>query len=196
MKTLPSTLLIFLVLSIMPLAGCKTAEAPHDNASKSAPETSSNPVQADNSNQSTQTAKADQEPNPSPEGGAPASKPGSPAQLIGIYESTEVQSGGVVTLLSQLKTMFLFSADGSYSRESKVKGKPYHSDSGTFRIEPPDKLILNIQVTGLKAQRKIQSPPLTKTHRFSLSSDGDQLTLISADGKTALFRRVSKPKTT
>lgn len=196
MKRVLSTSLIFLVSSLVLLAGCKTAEAPHDNSSKSAPVTSTKPVQPDNSNQSTQTANADHERNPSPEGGASATKPGSPAQLIGIYESTEVQSGGVVTLLSQLKTMFLFSSDGTYSRESKVKGKPYHSDSGSYRIEPPDKLILSIQVTGLKAQRKIQSPPLTKTHRFSLSSDGDQLTLTSDNGKTAIFRRVSKPKTT
>jgi hypothetical protein len=190
----PCTSLIVLVLSLILLAGCKTAEAPPDNSSKSAPVTSSNPVRADNSNQSNQTANTGSESKPPPEGGASANKPGSPAQLVGIYESTEVQSGGVVTLLSQLKTMFLFSADGSYSRESKVKGEPYHSDSGTFRIEAPDKLILSIQVTGLKAQRKIESPPLTKTHRFSLSPDGDQLTLMSDNGKTAIFRRVSKPK--
>lgn len=195
MKKAPSTSLLVLVLTLILLAGCKTAEAPHDNSSKSAPVTASNPVQADNSSQSTQTANTNSESKPPPEGGASANKPGLPAQLIGVYESSEVQSGGVVTLLSQLKTMFLFSADGSYSRESKVKGNPYHFDSGTYRIEAPDKLILSIQVTGLKAQRKIQSPPLTKTHRFSLSSDGDQLTLTSDNGKTAIFRRVSKPKT-
>ena len=88
----------------------------------------------------------------------------------------------------------MFSADGTYSRVSEVKGNPYHADSGTFRVDRPDKLVLTIQVTGLKGKRKIQSPPLTKTHQFSLSPDGEELKLTSAKGSVGIFRRVSKPK--
>ncbi len=67
--------------------------------------------------------------------------------------------------------------------------------SGTFRVEPPDKLVLTIQVTGLKAKRQIQNPPLSKTHTFSLSPDGDELRFTSAKGSVGIFQRVAKPKT-
>ena len=122
-------------------------------------------------------------------------KPSGPPALLGIYESREVQDKGVVTLMSQLKTLWRFSSDGTYSRVSEVKGKPYHADSGTFRIEAPDKLVLTIQVTGLKSQQKIQNPSLSKTHKFSLSPDGEELRLTSEKGSVGIFRRVTKPKT-
>lgn len=196
MKSVQSTSSILLALSIILLAGCKSVETPSNSAANSAQVTSSNSRSADNSNQSAQTASANRDGNPSKEGRASANaKPNSPPQLIGAYESREVQSEGVVTLMSKLKTLFRFRADGTYARESQVKGKVYHADSGTFRIEAPNKLILTIQITGLKMQRKVQSPPATKTHIFSLSSDGDELKLTSDKGKTAIFRRVSKTKT-
>ncbi len=187
---------ILLVLAILILAGCKSAETPSNSGAKAAPATSSNSSQADNSNQSSQTATASTGGSSSKESTESANaKPSAPPQLLGTYESREVESEGVVTMISQLKIMFVFSADGSYARESQVNGKAYHADSGSFRIQPPDKLILSIQVTGLKTQRKMQSPPLTKTHVFTLSSDGNELKMTSDKGKTAIFRRVSKPKT-
>jgi len=87
----------------------------------------------------------------------------------------------------------MFSADGNYSRVSQVNGKTYHSDSGAFRLEPPDKLVLSIQVTGQKTSRKIQTPALEKTHKYSLSPDGDELRLTSEKGTVGVFQRVSKP---
>jgi hypothetical protein len=113
--------------------------------------------------------------------------------LIGTYESREVEKEGVVTVISKLRTVWMFAADGNYSRVSQVNGKTYHSDSGVFRIEAPDKLVLTIQVTGLKANRKIQSPAVVKTHKYSLSPDGDELRLISDKGAVGIFQRVSKP---
>ena len=83
----------------------------------------------------------------------------------------------------------MFSADGNYSRVSQVNGKTYHSDSGAFRLEPPDKLVLSIQVTGQKTSRKIQTPALEKTHKYSLSPDGDELRLTSEKGTTDGPRR-------
>jgi hypothetical protein len=186
MKRARSILSILLVLPMLLLAGCKTGEAPSNTAAKPAP--------ADNSNQA--ASSAGRNTNSSKEGDAStAAKPAGPAQLIGTYESREVHDQGVVTLITQLKTLWMFSSDGTYSRVSEVKGRPYHADSGTFRIEPPDKLVLTIQVTGLKTKRQIQSPPLSKTHTFSLSPDGEELRLTSAKGSIGIFQRVTKPKT-
>jgi len=174
------------------LGGCKSRE-PASNSSATASSKASTPI---NSNQAGQASDANR--GASAGNGTESSasaKPGAPAELLGTYESREVHDKGVITLISQLKTLWMFSSDGAYSRVSQVKGKTYHADSGTFRIDPPDKLVLTIQVTGLKAQRKIQNPPLSKTHIFSLSPDGEELRLTSEKGTVGIFRRVAKPKT-
>ena len=174
---------ISLVLMLL-LAACK-AEQPASNSAL-------NPAAPANSNQPAESA--DGNANSSKPVESPAAvKPTGPAQLLGTYESREVHDQGVVTLISQLKTSWLFSADGTYQRLSVVKGKPYHADSGTFRVDPPDNLVLTIQVTGLKGKRKIQNPPLTKTHKFSLFRNGDELRLTSAKGSIGIFERVAKP---
>jgi len=183
MKRTRSILSILLVLLMLLLIGCKAGENAPDTATKQAASGNSN------------TATTDNKTTASKQGDAPAPpSPAGPAQLIGTYEAREVHDRGVVTLISQLKTLWMFTADGTYSRVSEVKGKPYHADSGTFRIEPPDKLVLTIQVTGLKANRKIQSPPLSKTHKFSLSPDGAELRLTSEKGSVGIFERVAQPK--
>jgi hypothetical protein len=183
MKRAHSTLSIVLGLSMLLLAGCKAGETASNSAAKPAP--------ADNSNKS--AAIADRNTNSSKLGDASANaKPGAPPQLIGTYEAREIQDKGVVTLMSQIKTVISFSADGTFSRASLAEGKIYHSDSGLFRIEPPDKLVLTIQVS----KKTIQTPPSQIRHTFSLSPDGDELKLTSEKkGSTAIFRRVSKPKT-
>jgi len=182
-----SSILLGLFLAL--LAGCKAGETPATNAAKSVTPGSSN-SNAANTNRPDPTANA----NATKEGVASNPKSGGPAELIGTYESREVEDKGVVTLITQLKTYWRFLTDGTYTRVSEVKGKPYHADSGTFRIEPPDKLVLTIEVTGLKTKRKIQTPPLSKTHKFSLSPDGDELRLTSDKGSVGIFRRVAKPK--
>lgn len=179
------SLSILLLLLLVLLGGCRSGEPASNAAAKSTP--------ADNSNQTVSSAAGNT--NASTRGSTNATATASePAQLLGTYESREVVDQGVVTLISQLRTLWMFSADGTYSRVSEVKGNPYHADSGTFRVDRPDKLVLTIQVTGLKGKRKIQSPPLTKTHQFSLSPDGEELKLTSAKGSVGIFRRVSKPK--
>lgn len=174
------------------MAGCKSREAASNNPAP--PAASSNTNSANNADPPAQQANANRDPGKGADAAANA-KAGGPAELLGTYESREVEDNGVITLISQLRTLWLFAADGTYSRVSQVKGKTYHADSGTFRIEAPNKLVLTIQVTGLKTQRKIQSPPLSKTHIFSLSPDGEELRLTSEKGSVGIFRRVAKPKT-
>lgn len=193
MKRAHASLILF-VATLLMLGGCKAPETASNNSAPPPPAASPNTTA--NANQSAQTANANRSANPGKEADASANaKPSGPAQPLGTYESREVQDKGVITLISQLRTLWLFASDGTYSRVSQVKGKTYHADSGTFRIEPPDKLVLTIQVTGLKTQQKIQSPPLSKTHIFSLSPDGEELRLTSEKGSVGIFRRVAKPKT-
>lgn len=186
MKSPRSILSILVAMSMLLLAGCKAAEPASNTAVKPSP--------ADNSNKDAASTERNANSSKQSELSA-AAKPAGPAQLIGTYESREVHSEGVVTLISQLKTLWVFSADGQYSRVSQVKGRPYHADAGMFRIEAPDKLLLTIQVTGPRTNRHIQNPPLSATHTFSLSADGDELRLTSDKGSVAIFERVAKPKT-
>jgi hypothetical protein len=117
------------------------------------------------------------------------------SQLLGEYEMREIRDRGVVTMVSAIKTKIFFMADGSYSRVSKRDGRTYHSDSGRFRIESPDKLVLSIQLSGQGANQTIQNPAIEKTHKFNLSPDGDELKLTSDKGSVAVYHRLSKPKT-
>jgi hypothetical protein len=185
MKRRRSILSISLVLLMLLVAGCKAGETASNTAPKAA---------ADNSNQA--ASSPDRNTNSSqPGASSTAANPSGPAQLIGTYESREVHDKGVVTVISQLKTLWMFAADGTYSRVSQVKGDPYHADSGRFRVESPDKLVLTIQVTGLKIKRRMHNPPLSKTHKFSLSPDGQELKLTSEKGSVGIFQRVAKPNT-
>jgi len=198
MKKTSTILILFIVVLLASQAGCKSGQTASSNpanqpASKPANKPSAEaPAAATNANQSQPATP----PSSSAATGVPTGpadpKPGGKAELLGTYESREVQDKGVVTVISQLRTLWMFSSDGTYSRVSEVKGKPYHADSGTFRTAPPDKLILSIQMTGLKQQRKIQNPPLSKTHKFELSDDGEELRLTSDKGSVGIFRRVSK----
>jgi hypothetical protein len=177
---------VLFLLPILLVAGCGGGES----ASKSA----ATPAASANSNQAVPSTDSNTN-SSNPSGASASANSNGPSQLVGSYESREVHDQGVVTLITQLKTSWIFSADGTYQRLSQVKGATYHADSGTFRIEPPDNLVLAIQVTGQKAKRKIQNPPISKTHKFSLSPDGDELRLTSAKGSVAIFERIAKPKT-
>lgn len=110
------------------------------------------------------------------------------SKLFGTYAMSEVHSGGVVNMISQLKTQITFLADGTYSRISMRKGNVYHSDAGDFRVEGNDHLVLLIKF----AKQKVYNPPLERRHSFSLSRDGEELKMTSDDGKVAVFRKVRK----
>lgn len=174
---------IVFCLAILLLVACNKAGSAANNSAQ--------PPVASNSNQA--ASNADANTNSSRAGDSTAAKHAEPARLLGTYESREVHNEGVVTLMSQLKTFWKFAEDGTYQRQSEVKGRPYHADAGKYRIEPPDKLILSIEISGLKSGRKMQNPPLIKTHTFSLSPDGNELRLTSSKGSVGIFERVAKP---
>jgi hypothetical protein len=193
MKKISTISLLFIIASLFSQVACKAGETASTNPSNKPAPAPTPAVSNSNQPEPAPTADAKAAPSGAPVGPADP-KPSGKGELLGTYESREVQDKGVVTVISQLRTLWMFSSDGSYSRVSEVKGKPYHADSGSFRIEPPDKLILSIQVTGLKTQRKMQNPPLSKTHKFELSADGEELRLTSDKGSVGIFRRVSRPK--
>ena len=178
------------------LTGCKSTETASGNEARSAPPASSNAGSSDNSNRSTQAeARNDNSAvATSKDVSAPQEKADSSPQLVGTYEAREIQEKGIVTLVSKIKTVISFSPEGTYSRVSQAGGQTYHSDSGLFRIEKPDKLVLTIQLSREKSIPKIQSPPLRRIHIFSLSPDGEELKLTSGKGTVAVFRRIAKPK--
>jgi len=175
-------ILIFTIAVTSIVWGCKSgggASSSNASSSTTANKNQTPAVAQTNSNSSSGSATEQ------------TTKPSEPAQLIGTYQAREIQEkGGVITLMSKIKTLISFSADGTFARASRAEGKTYHTDSGLFRIEPPDKLVLTIQVS----KKEIQKPPVVKTHTYSLSPDGDQLKLTNDKGSTAIFQRVGKPK--
>lgn len=200
MKITRVTLSVVLPMFMFLLNGCRAGETTSDSgsgANRSAVANTNAAVATanakDNSNQSVPAADSNR--NAGETAGTPSdsanAKPTS--QLIGSYESREVHSQGVVTMISKLHTTLRFYADGTYARISTVNGKTYHSDSGRFRTQPPDQLVLTILVTGIRANQKIQNPPLQKTHKYSLSPDGDELRLTSDKGSVGIFQRVTRP---
>jgi len=118
-----------------------------------------------------------------------AKAPDAAPKLAGAYVMTEVHDKGVVNIISELKTVIYFSGDGTYTRSSSKKDLVYHTDSGSYRVEGEDKLVLTIQMSKTGSDRKIHTTPITKAHKFTLSSNGEELRMISDDGKVALFRR-------
>lgn len=114
-----------------------------------------------------------------------------PPNLLGAYIMSEIHHNGQVTMVPlEFSTEFTFLADGAYTRQSKRGGKVIHNDTGHFSVEGKDQLVLKIELS----DNKIQIPPVEKTHTIVLSPDGDELTMKSKDGKAALFRRKSAPK--
>lgn len=111
-----------------------------------------------------------------------------PPNLLGPYILSEVEHNGQVTMIRpENSTVFTFFANGAYTRESKIGGKVTHTDTGRFSVEKKDQLVLKIEMS----DNKIQVPPVEKTHTVVLSSDGEELTMKSKEGKAALFRRKS-----
>jgi hypothetical protein len=181
MNTIKKLILIFTIAVTSAVGGCKSGGgATSSNASSSTTANKNQTPAVAETNSNSSSGSATQQ----------TTKPSEPAQLIGTYQAREIQDKGVVTLMSKIKTLISFSADGTFARASRTEGKTYHTDSGLFRIEPPDKLVLTIQIS----KKEIQNPPVVKKHTYSLSPDGDQLTLTNDKGSTAIFQRVGKPK--
>ncbi|HWN97874.1 MAG TPA: hypothetical protein VNS63_01235 [Blastocatellia bacterium] len=177
--------LIILLLATLVAASCN----------KPTSATNEKPATPINSNASPPAASPTQsEVSPKSAGSAPEKGTAAAPKLHGAYVMSEIHDKGVVNLISEFKTVIYFSADGTYSRASSKKGTVYHTDSGQYRVDGDDKLVLTIQMSKgvgrTKAmENQIHNPPLQKTHKFTLSAGGEELRMTSDDGKVALFRR-------
>jgi len=100
----------------------------------------------------------------------------------------QVQKAGVVNMLTEARSEITFIPDGTYSRLSKLKDRVIHDDHGQYRIENGQYLVLTIQIS----KKNIHNPPLEKRHKISLSSDGEELKMISENGDIAVFHKISK----
>ncbi|MFP5263705.1 MAG: hypothetical protein ACLGJB_17630 [Blastocatellia bacterium] len=173
---------VLLLLLASWTGACKNAATSTNN------QASPGPPPAANSNAPNDQPPANNNTAAEKSSGAPAPAASNPSKLFGTYAMSEVHSGGVVNMISQMKTQITFLADGTYSRISMRKGNVYHSDAGNFRVEGNDQLVLLIKF----AKQKVHNPPLERRHSFTLSRDGEELTMTSDDGKVAVFRKIKK----
>ena len=180
MKRMYKTSILILLLAAG-LGGCKNAATSTNNEPKPAQAAPSNSSPASNSSAANTNA-------PTEKSSANATDANNASKLFGTYEMSEVHSGGVVNMISEMKTELTFLSDGNYTRISKRKGKLYHSDAGSYRIEGGDQLVLLIKI----AKQKVYDPPLERKHSFTLSRDGEELRMTSDDGKIAVFRKVKR----
>ena len=119
-----------------------------------------------------------------------------PAILSGTYTVSEVQDGGIVTMISpENSTSIKFTPSeessqmmGLFSRRSKSSGKTDHIDSGQFLAEGTDQLTLNI----MTSKGQVVKEPVKKKYKYTLSPDSEELRLTTEDGKVAIFRRTKK----
>ncbi|HJZ69697.1 MAG TPA: hypothetical protein VKF81_16345 [Blastocatellia bacterium] len=184
MRSAQLTSLILVIALAPPLSGCKAKTATNNSPT----------LASSNSSNANISANANKSNKPSPPDGGDKSKAAnadSSPQLAGTYQAREIRDKqGITTLVSERRSLISFLPDGTYSRVAQRKdGTTDHSDSGRFRIDAPDKLLLTIEVS----DKKIQNPPLHRMHRFSLSEDGDELKMTSEKG-VAVYRRISKTK--
>jgi hypothetical protein len=194
MKRTPFTWLLVVVSVTLLSIACKGGETSSGGAANSALSGSSSNGNASNSNRATPPQAGNDNAAPGPAVSSTEKKADESPELVGTYEAREILDKGVVTLVSKIKTTWWFSPDQTYSRVSQVGGNTYHSDSGTFQIAKPDRLLLAIQFSRERSTPKIHNPPLRRTHSFSLSPDGEELRLTSGKGSVAVFRRISKTR--
>ncbi|HMG37200.1 MAG TPA: hypothetical protein VKM94_25070 [Blastocatellia bacterium] len=153
---------------------------------KAAPETGKNMNSNAGATASAPSSGAQAPPSPGAPAPAQEEKDRAP-RLAGTYVVSEVQRGGVVSLFTQRKTFITFFPDGTYARVSKNGKTTYHSDSGSYRTEG-DSLILKIMLS----QGQIFQPAREVKHAFVLGQNGEELTLTSAKGSVAVFRKTTE----
>lgn len=176
-------LIFLLTVAVLLLAGC--AKNPASQPTPTAPLGNANSSQG-------QSASANQNSSPQKTVDNPAAKPTATtlppqALLQGTYAISEVQHDGLVEMISSANTTEItFKPPSSFSRLSKKNGQKDFTDSGQYKIEGSDKLILKI----LMSNERMQINPVSKQHTFSISPTGDELKLTSSTGRTAVFRRI------
>jgi hypothetical protein len=111
-------------------------------------------------------------------------------QLVGMYLISEVDENGKAAMVNPKNGITLFFQAGGFTRITKENGKVAHTDGGTYRIEGTDQLVL---VSNVSDKQPLLTPS-EKTHKFELSSDGDELKLWGTGGRVAIFRRGTEGK--
>lgn len=166
-------LLLLLTMVIAGLCGCTKNPSANEPAQ---------PASTATANQNSSAQTPENSPPKPPESTIPPQ-----ALLVGTYAISEVQHDGIVEMISSANTTEItFKSPSSFYRVSKRDGKSDYKDNGQFKIEGKDRLILTI----LMANDKMQLKPVSKQHTFTISPTGDELKLTSAQGRTAVFRRI------
>jgi len=135
----------------------------------------------------------------SPAGGASqqsAPEPGpTPRQvLLGVYSISEVdykvKNRNAVDMIPPnfREIQISFREDGQFMRVSWKDGLVTLSETGTFKVEAPDKLVLTPAVVN----KKDVTDGRKTSYRFALSDEGEELRLWGARGNVAVFRRTKK----
>lgn len=104
----------------------------------------------------------------------------------GTYTIAEIEHDGQVTMINPDDSVSIsFFSDGSYTRSSRRKGRVVHSDSGSYRIEG-NQLVLVKLMSGAKLNP--EQPPEDR-YELNISADGQELRLSGKGGKVAIFRK-------
>jgi hypothetical protein len=179
-------LILLIFIASLWLAGCAKNPVPNQAVTTPASTANSNAPQGQNSTANQNSSS--QKPDANPPAQTVQTTESPQALLQGTYAISEVQHDGIVEMINSANTTEItFKAPASFSRVSKKNGKKDYSDSGQYKIEGSDKLILKI----IMSNEKIQINPVSKQHTFAISPTGDELKLTSSTGKTAVFRRIS-----
>lgn len=112
------------------------------------------------------------------------SAPPDPTKLVGSYLLNQIQKQGVSTMMSEVKTELIFTADGRYTRVIGAKSKTVQTESGQFRVQGE-----TLTFVKMLTNKTISNPPVEKAYTIALSPDGRELKLTSKTGETAIFYR-------
>lgn len=124
-----------------------------------------------------------------PDSGQAKAPAASPVVFSGVYTLTEIEDKSMVKMWpAENKIEFIFHPDGTYARRSMIRGRTDHIDTGKYRVEGGNQLILSI----VSSDNKTQNPAKEIRHSITLSADGDSLKMTSKDGKAATFRKTGE----
>jgi hypothetical protein len=129
-----------------------------------------------------------------PGNGAATGQRSSQQALLGVYTISEVdhqidKKDAVDMIPSTSEIQFTFGSDGSFMRVARKKGLVALTETGNFRIDLPDQLVLS----PLIVNKKPVTDGRQTSYKFTVSSDGDELRLWGPRGNVAIFHRTEKP---
>ena len=184
------SILIGLVLAVM-LSACKSGSSPQASSNQG-----NTPAETGVARPA-ETAVA----SPAATPGAPATGQGAAAKApssqlapFGVYKISEVDhlvgnQNAADMIPSEREIQFTFGSDGGYKRVSKRKGKIVLTETGTFRVDEPDQLV----IIPAKQNTEAVTDGRKTSYKFTLSRDGDELKLWGPRGNVAVFHKTQGP---